>query len=251
VAVAFLIVARPAPAATAAVQTVVPSDGYLPIIFRSPPPTPTAVPPPPAGLVNGNFESGSAGWEQYSEQDYPLILPADKLPAPPRSGSWAAWLGGAPNELATLAQVFSVPAGTQTLVYHRWIASADACSAEYDIAGVIMTTDAEVTEDEVIDAFPLCYSTSTNGWARRDLDISSYAGKEVLLIFLVSTDGTLNSNLFLDDVSLDAPITNAGGSAVHQELATVTRQDPPEGVYQPGDEQLNEWDELLRAKLGR
>jgi|GEM_PF-5016589 len=36
-----------------------------------------------AGIVNGDFESGRVGWQEYSYQEWPLILHKDDLPVTP------------------------------------------------------------------------------------------------------------------------------------------------------------------------
>jgi hypothetical protein len=57
------------------------------------------------------------------------------LLVPPRSGNWATWLGGAPNEASILSQEITVPLSNSTLYYWHWIASEDFCDPDYDIAG--------------------------------------------------------------------------------------------------------------------
>lgn len=176
---------------------------FLPLVVQIPP----SAPPQPAGIVNGNFEAGPQAWAQYSQQGYTIILTADSLPVPPRSGVWAAWLGGAYDEASLLDQIFVVPANATRLAYYLWIASSDVCNAEYDIGGLIMDDDGNLTDTDVLDAYMLCDDNSTAGWIRREVDVTRYAGKEVLLTFAAFTDSVLNSNMFIDDVQLNtAPL---------------------------------------------
>ncbi|MFN2139673.1 MAG: hypothetical protein ACK2U5_04280, partial [Candidatus Promineifilaceae bacterium] len=42
----------------------------------------------------------------------------------------------------------------------------------------------------------------TEGWVLREVDLSAYAGKTVLLTFFAETDSSLNSNFFVDDVAI-------------------------------------------------
>jgi hypothetical protein len=156
--------------------------------------TPTPTPLPSGGVVNGDFENGRTAWLEYSSNGYPLILSAADLLVPPHSGSWAAWLGGADNEDSVLWQVVTIPQGNPTMNYWLWIASADVCG--YDVAGVA------VNLSDVVDAFWLCYANNSNGWVARTVDLSSYSGQAVELDIVAFTDDTLNSNLFVDDVSL-------------------------------------------------
>jgi hypothetical protein len=148
----------------------------------------------PSVIFNGDFEKGPVGWGQYSEQGWPLILNAADLLVPPHSGNWAVWLGGDYDEIAVIWQTVAVPKDNQTLHFWHWNASEDVCG--YDVAGVVIDLD------EVVDAFWLCTSTNTGGWVRRSIDLANYAGQSVEIDILVGTDETLNSNLFIDDVSL-------------------------------------------------
>lgn len=157
----------------------------------------------PAGITNGDFEDGPTAWDWYSLGGYPLILHRDSLPTGwyPHSGDWLAWLGGGHNEVSTLWQSFTVPASATRLSYYLWIVSEDLCSPGRD------SWSLRVTPDDVLDGDSLCGDTSTPGWIRREVDITRYAGQHVILTFVVSTDASLYSSLFVDDVSLDtAPL---------------------------------------------
>ncbi len=46
------------------------------------------------GIVNGNFESGSTGWTEFSTHGWDIIVTSFSTGITPRSGSYAAWLGG-------------------------------------------------------------------------------------------------------------------------------------------------------------
>jgi ABC-type microcin C transport system permease subunit YejE len=77
---------------------------YFPIVHApAPTPTPTQTPiPGPILLPNGNFEQGHAVWNEYSNYGYDIIRYKDALNLPPHGGDWAAWLGGAINDLDEL-----------------------------------------------------------------------------------------------------------------------------------------------------
>ncbi|MFZ0548215.1 MAG: hypothetical protein WAM60_22405 [Candidatus Promineifilaceae bacterium] len=170
-------------------------DQYLPIVFRPlPTPTPTPTPVPVNVIVNGNFEAGQVGWQQYSSNGWQLILQQNYLPVPPRSGNWAVWLGGDYNEDSVLTQDVTVPVSYTILTYWLWIASEDDCGS--DIGGVV------INQAEAVDSYWLCSGNSTGGWLRRDVNLASYAGQTVEIAFAAFTDDSLNSNMFLDDISL-------------------------------------------------
>lgn len=173
---------------------------YLPMVSRVLAPTPTPI-PPPSEIVNPGFEQGrGVGWQEYSAQGWVLIANSGfPTGLSPHGGQWAAWLGGAANEISYIRQNVTIPAGASVLSYWAWIASADVCG--YDFGGVLVNS-------AVVNQFNLCSSTSTGGWVRRTVNLNAYVGQTVALQLRVETDDSLNSNLFIDDVSL----TNAVGS---------------------------------------
>jgi len=153
---------------------------------------PMSVSVPPA-LTSGDFEAGrGVGWREYSSNNFALITNNIGGGLNSYSGSWLAWLGGVYNETSILSQSVTVPAATPILSFYHVIQSADACGNDR------MTV--RVGGNDVVKA-DLCRSTQTGGWARRTINLSSYAGQTVLLEFEVRTNGSENSNLFIDDVA--------------------------------------------------
>ncbi len=99
------------------------------------------------------------------------------------------------SETASITQTVAISAEAPTLSYWAWISSQDTCQHDF---GKIRIND----KDESV--FSLCDQTNTKGWVKRTLDLSAYAGQEVALQFQAVTDANgLNSNLFIDDVSLE------------------------------------------------
>jgi hypothetical protein len=145
-------------------------------------------------LINGDFEEGpGSGWREFSALGQALIRPAAGLPAgiTPHGGNFAAALGGPDWEYAVLSQEVTVMAATPYLTYFHWIASIDTCG--YDFAGVSVN-------GSIVSEYSLCNQTATNGWVAQAVDLSSYAGQTVVVEFIVYTDGSYSSTLFLDDV---------------------------------------------------
>jgi hypothetical protein len=175
---------------------------------NTPTATPTDTPVPADPIQNGDFENGPDGsWIEYSALGiYPRIRETSALPVTPHSGNWAVWLGGADNELSAVIQNVSIPSGASTLSFWHWIASEDACG--YDFGAVV------IDNATAVDFFDLCADTNTGGWVRRTVDLGSYAGQTVQLDIRAETDGSLNSNFFLDDVAL-------GSSLLASDLATT------------------------------
>ena len=163
---------------------------YLPVALQIPY-TPPALP-----LLNGDFEAGAVQWAEYSNHSWPIILSSDDVDGlPVRGGRWAAWLGGEYDEIAFISQEVTVPADRPFLTYYHLIASQDQCG--YDFGGVLVN-------DEVVDVYDLCDPADTGGYVLHAVNLGAYAGQTVTLQIRVETDGSRNSNLFVDDVSFSA-----------------------------------------------
>jgi hypothetical protein len=160
-----------------------------------------------ASLSNGSFESGPGGsWTEHSSQTLgrSLIVNSTTTALPdsvtPHGGNWIAWLGGVNDEsggdgyIAYISQTVDIPASHPVLSFWEWIDSEDFCGWDY---GSVLVNDAEVT------TFDLCEDNNTGGWVESTLDLSAYAGQTVDLEFLVTTDDSFISNLFVDDVTLE------------------------------------------------
>lgn len=176
------------------INPVVPTDfAYLPVILSVPYISPVTP------LENGDFEQGpDVGWTESSSNGYPLITgDFATTGVSAHSGSWAAWLGGLNDETSIISQQVTIQPGQTVLSYYYWIGSEDTCG--YDFGGVFVNGTAVVVYD-------LCDDTSTGGWVRGTHDLAAYAGQSILLEFIVETDDSLNSNLFIDDVALGASL---------------------------------------------
>ncbi len=157
--------------------------------------------PPASPLVNGNFEQGPGkGWAEESSNGFPLITNdfLGNTAVTAHSGSWAAWLGGLDDETSVLSQQVTLAPGQTVLSYYYWIGSEDICG--FDFAGVFV-------KGNLVKSYDLCDSTDTGGWVRGTANVSAYVGQRVLLEFVVETDGSGNSNFFLDDVALGPSLT--------------------------------------------
>jgi hypothetical protein len=162
-------------------------------------------------LVNGDFEQGHVGWTEYSTYGWDIVMEATSLPVSPHGGSWLAWLGGDYDETSSVSQSITIPAGMPYLHYWYWIASEDYCG--YDYFWIKFGSTTLLTND-------LCETNSTGGWVEGVLNLAAYAGSTNTLKFEATTDSSLNSNLFLDDISF------SGSAAAYAGVIT------PEGVNQ-------------------
>ena len=171
----------------------------------SEPPTPTpSVTPIAGGIDNGDFDLGPNGdWAESSSQfggTGSLILPGSDLPSGllPHSGQYAVWLGGAYDEDATLSQSVIFDANVDELVYQYWSASADLCGYDF----LYVTISNQTIGNQEVARYDLCGDNNTSGWREDRIDLSAFAGTQATLAFRISTDGSGNSNFFLDTVGL-------------------------------------------------
>ncbi len=195
----------------------VPTPTPSPTPLPEPSPTPSPTPAPVDPIINGNFESGPTAWVEYSAYGYPLIVDDfQDNTIVPYSGTWAAWLGGAPDELSIISQQVTISPSAPYLGYWYWIGSEEpSCESEPDLGGVVIN-------DVVMDLYPLCAGAETNGWVKRVINLSAYAGQNVNLQLIASLDGDdLNSNLFLDDVAFQS---TPGGNGERQSAAPALQE---------------------------
>lgn len=146
-------------------------------------------------FLNPGFEQGHVAWTEYSWLGFDLITEASEDTITAHSGSWFAWLGGANSESSELSQVITISASTPYLHYWYWVGSQDVCGYDFFAINVNGTQVAE---------FTLCSSNNTNGWVQGVVNLAAYAGSGRTILFEVNNDGSNNSNLFLDDVSMSA-----------------------------------------------
>jgi len=174
---------------------------YLPLVMKN---YGGSVPPNP--VQNGGFESGHVAWVESSSHTFDLIMDAAAgLPVPPHTGFWAVWLGGYYDETSSISQSVAIPVGRSVLHYWFYSESVDTCT--FDYFRVFVGGTAVLSET-------LCSLNATNAWIHRPVDLSAYAGTTQTIRFMVSTDASLNSNVFLDDISFETS-TALSSSAVN------------------------------------
>lgn len=184
---------------------------YLPMIIKPLDPLPT--------FDNGDFEEGPGptpgdgnGWQEISSFAH-LIVQTEELPGglQPYSGDYVAWLGGKINEISTLSQTLKIPQGymTVTLRYHYLISSVDTqcgIGPGFDFAQVTVGGKAVAIHQ-------LCANGNTNDqWVENVIPVSVSTGN-VTFIFNSQLNNELNSNFFLDDISLEADVSSASSAA--------------------------------------
>lgn len=149
-------------------------------------------------IINGDFEQGHAGWMEYSYNGYfsPIVtqdfVQDYNSGVFAHSGGWLVWLGGSYNENNSVAQSVTVQTGSSYLHYWYWVGSSDICG--FDTFGLKVDSTTVHTED-------LCETNNTLGWVEGVANLSAYANAAHVIKFEVTTDASLNSNFFLDDIS--------------------------------------------------
>jgi hypothetical protein len=112
-----------------------------------------------------------------------------------RSGSYYAWLGGGDNETAVLSQDISVQSDATFLRVYYLLNSSEQCGNRYDMAqfsvnGVTLPNG----------NLELCARNNTRSWTAKTFNLNPYVGQTVTLSIKVTTDTTVVSSLWLDDV---------------------------------------------------
>ncbi len=151
-------------------------------------------------INNPGFESGQDGsWTESSTNGWDLIYNEAASMVDSHSGSYHAWLGGDDNEVSLLSQSISIKAGDAVLHYWYWITSYESYDDPYGNDYAYVQINGSTWKTHILNS-----DNNTGGWVQGSIDLSNYAGQTVTLLFRVSTDNSLLSNFFLDDVSFAA-----------------------------------------------
>jgi serine protease len=162
------------------------------------------------GILNGDFESGSSNWVEFSTHGWDIIITG--APVTPRSGTYLAWLGGDYDDLSYVQQNVTISASTPYLVYWHWIGSEDVCGFDFGSVKV---------GNIVVDSYNLCSDENTGGWVKHSVNLGAYVGQTVTLQIRAETDSSGNSNLFVDDVSLQASASVANDFVTPHQIQDV------------------------------
>lgn len=158
----------------------------------TPPPPP---PPPPAGaLTNGGFESGTSPWVQTSANGYQLIDTTR-----PHTGSYSAYLAGYNVATDTIYQTVAIPANG-TLSYWWYMSSSEGSTTAYDYLRVRLYN----TSGTLVATLKTRSNRDTrNAWTQDSISLASYAGQSLRIRFEGTTDSSLVTNFFVDDVAVN------------------------------------------------
>ncbi|HEY1013194.1 MAG TPA: S8 family serine peptidase [Herpetosiphonaceae bacterium] len=164
-------------------------------------PTPTGTPVPPTAtpvpggnaIANGGFESGVTPWTQYSNGGG-VVIDTTR----PRSGAYSAYFGGYNSANEYVYQTVTVPANGSLKYY--WYKTTQETSGTYDYLRVRIYSASGALLGTV--ATHSNASTPSGAWTLNTVSLASYAGQSVRVQFEATTDWSLPTTFFVDDVSL-------------------------------------------------
>jgi hypothetical protein len=155
-------------------------------------------------LLNPGFESGRVNWTEYSSGGYAIIT--NSTSNPPRSGSWYAWEGGYNNATEYIYQDVTIPSNaTQAYVqfWYRITTNETSTTTCYDS----MRVEVRRPSDNALLAtlLTLCNYHRTSSYVQSSqLNVLNFKGQTIRLRFITTTDSSLPTNFFIDDVALMA-----------------------------------------------
>lgn len=176
------------------------APGNTPTFTPTPPPnpTPTNTPTPGPGgtnvVVNPGFESGpGVGWTESSSGGYELIDGTR-----PRTGSYSAYECDYNRCTEYLQQQITVPANAN-LTYYWYQTSSEGTTTAYDYLRVQIYS----TGGTLLATLRTFSNRNTrNTWSLDTQSLANYAGQTVRLRFTSTTDSSLPSAFWIDDVSV-------------------------------------------------
>ena len=160
------------------------------------PPTSTNTPTPNGSnvVVNPGFESGpGVGWSEYSSGGYEVVDTTR-----PHTGSYSAYECGYNNCTEYVQQPITVPSNA-TLTYWWYMTSSEGTGTAYDYLKVQVYS----TGGTLLGTLRTWSNQNTrNTWAQDSLSLAAYAGQTVVLRFMTTTDFSLSTTFFVDDIAV-------------------------------------------------
>lgn len=148
-------------------------------------------------LVNGGFETGTAGWTQSSAGGYSLISAFN-----PRSGQWGAYLAGANNADDRLSQSLLLPSDAISITLRLWWSlesEEPPVPADTLTASLLRPDGALLAELWTVD------NTANSGiWDEFVADLTPWAGQQVTLLFRARSNSFDLTDFYLDDMGVRA-----------------------------------------------
>ncbi len=152
-------------------------------------------------ITNGGFESGTSGWTFGGQGDH-------KIGTTVYSGSKSALIGfkdssNVANGKDYVYQTITVPSGSSAVLsfYYRFY-SYDYCN--YDFFNMKIRDGSGNVKSTVISKCHGGGGLKDTGWTKKEVDLSSYAGKTIQIYFEIENryDTSYKSWAFVDDVEI-------------------------------------------------
>jgi hypothetical protein len=151
-------------------------------------------------IQNGGFENGQTPWSESSSGGYQIVATST-----PHTGSYSAYLCGYNNCTDQIWQTVTIPSTMTKATESFWLylstnESGSTCY-DYFYARIRTSSGAVITT-------PLqqC-NANAHGWTQYTFDVTSalsaYKGQQVQIYFTGTTDGTLTSSMYVDDVTFN------------------------------------------------
>jgi subtilase family serine protease len=151
-------------------------------------------------VVNPGFENGSSPWVETSTGGFEIITTDD-----PHTGTSSAFLCGYNNCRDTIRQSITLPSSFTTVTFSYWLAvsthetSTTTC---FDKFSAILRTSGGTN----ISTVQTQCNFNVHGFTQFTFNVSSallsHKGQTIQIFFQGTTDGSLTSNFFVDDVTL-------------------------------------------------
>jgi hypothetical protein len=149
-------------------------------------------------IVNGGFDTGdSTGWTTIRTGG------PDPIVQPYGAEQHAAWMGRYDLNQDTLAQTICLAeeASSITLTFWWWVSTSDTSETDTDFLHVYLRD----VDGSLISPDPLATLTNRDSqgqWDSIDVDMTSYAGRTVVVSFETSNDEDGPTSFWIEDVSL-------------------------------------------------
>lgn len=157
-------------------------------------PTPTTPPTGSNVVKNSGFESGpNSDWQETSSGGYEII---DRTKA--HTGSFSAYFCNYNKCKESIEQTITVP-GNATLTYWWYQTSSEGTATAYDYMHVQVFS----TNGTLLGTLRTWSNKNPrNKWKQDTLGMAAYSGQTVRLRFTGTTDKTVKSAFFIDDISV-------------------------------------------------
>ena len=151
-------------------------------------------------VVNGGFENGTSPWQESSAGGFEIIDPTN-----PHAGTNSAYLCGYDQCNDQIWQTVTLPSSFTTATFSYWTyidTSETTTTTCFDNFHASLRTSSGTT----IATVQTQCNLNTHGWTKYTFTVSSqlsaYKGQAIQVYFQGTTDSSLPTDFFVDDVSL-------------------------------------------------